>query len=420
MRLIKNKTLAQYGTVFTFDVLNKVIAGLCTIFIIRILETESYANYTLFNSIASIVASMIGSGITTGFLRMSVKNRSSGNGADGSYYTVSFIVILTFTLILLVVRRLFVAIYNTSIFIVTLSIIEAAVLSLCQLNVYVFQAREKYRIAGKIYNLKDVVIFAFLFVTFFMEFEKDTYSVIFFTILAGVLAVLMSFLIFRKERDFRFPSFDISKIEIKNLFFEIRWLICYFAILAMINASDIIILNRYSSSFYVANYGVAYKYYVLLLSLLPSISAILRVKSSTKEFEESAEKRKMYIRSWLKKTSLLSSIAVVVTPMASYFLWDLVNGDEYRIGYYCFVVFTFGAALSYMFSPMVNFVLSANLHKSLCFVSLFALIFNWIGNYILVQHYAAIGVSVTTVLSQAIINLGGTVVLLSHDRAKDK
>lgn len=391
---------------------------MCTVFIIRILGIGSYANYTLFNSIASIVASMIGSGITTGFLRMSVKKRSSGNGTDGGYYTISFLVILVFTILLFIARRLFVAIYNTSSLIVVLSIIEAAVLSICQLNVYVFQAREKYRVAGKIYNLRDVLIFVFLIMTFFMGGERDTYSVIVFTISAGVFAVLLSFLFFRKEKDFRFPSLDINKREIKSLLFEIRWLICYFAILAMINASDIIILNRYSNSYYVANYGVAYKYYVLLLSLLPSISAILRVKSSTKEFEESAEKRKMYIRSWLKKTSILSLIAVIFIPMVSYFLWDLLNGTEYKIGYYCFIVFTFGASLSYMFSPMVNFILSAKLHKSLCFVSLFALVFNLIGNYILVQQYAAIGVSVTTVLSQAIINLGSTVVLLSHDKTK--
>ena len=420
MHIKNNKALVDYGSVFSFDVINKIISGLCTIFVIRMLNTDAYAHYTLFNSIASMISSMIGSGITTGFLRMSVKKRSSGNGADGSYYTICIILVFIFSLFLFLLRSLLEKIYSTNTLIITFSIAEAAILSICQLNVYIFQAREKYVTAGKIYNLRNLALFIFLIAIYYLGVHKKADIVILGTICAGAIAILFSFVFLRQVDEFHFPSFSISRKEINNLFYEIRWLILYFAILAMINAMDVIILNRYTGSYYVANYGVAYKYYILLLSLLPSITAILRVKSSAKEYEESAIKRQFFIKTWLKNTGAISLVAIITIPLVSFFIWDVLNGADYKLAYYCFVIFTFGASFSYMFSPMINFMLSAKLHRNLCFLAFCALVFNIIGNYILVNRFAAIGVSITTVLSQVIINLGGTIILMRNDKRLKK
>ena len=416
MKIRNNKTLMQYGTVFSFDIISKIMAALCTVLVIHMLNTQAYAEYTLFNSIASIVSSMIGSGITTGFLRMSVKNRSLGNGTDGGYYTVSFSAVLALTIVLFLGRSIISVIYATNGRLVSFSIVEAAIISLCQLNVYVFQSREKFGVAGKIYNLRNAVFFIFLIIVYLVGIRDNAVIIMIGTIVAGTLAIGLSFAFFRQAKGFSFPCFDIKRKEIIQLFFEIRWLVLYFAILALINAMDVIVLNRYTNDYYVANYGVAYKYYILLLSLLPSITAILRVKTSTKEYEESVEKRQAFIKNWIKKTGILSVIALAIIPLASRLIWNVLNGSDYELAYFCFVIFIIGASLSYMFSPIINFVLAANLHIRLCSVSLLALIFNIVGNYFLARKYAAIGVTVTTVISQAIINLGGTVILLYNDR----
>lgn len=410
------KGIQDYGVVFSYDLLSKCIAALCNIFIIRMLMTEEYANYTLFQSIATSISGMIGGGITTGYLRLSVKNRSEGKNDDSGYYTLSMIAIWGITIILLASNSVFMMIYNTSFGIVVLSIIEAAVLSQCQLNVYLYQSREQFGIGGRLYNLRHIVLFFSLLLLFMLNKMKLAWHIMVGTIIAGFIVSIICTISFRNLEEFKFPSFKINKNEIKQLFFEIRWLVLYFTILALINAMDIIVLNKYTDSFYVANYGVAYKYYSLLLSLLPSITAVLRVRSSTKEYEESPEKRIDFIRRWLKKTGIIALIGIIVIPIVSFVFWNFVNGEGYSLAYWCFVIFMFGAMMSYMFSPSINFVLSAKKHKSLCLISIASLAFNIIGNVILVQKFSVIGVTITTIISQAIINIGGFMILLNEDK----
>lgn len=419
-KLIKyKKNFLDYGTVFSYDMLNKFIAGLCNIIVVRMLTEGEYANYTVFNSIASVVSGMIGSGIATAYLRLSVKHRSAGENDDSGYYTFSLMVSFVLYMIVLIFGRYIGIIYKTSLLIVVLSIAEAAILSLCQLNLYVYQAREKYGYGGKIYNLRNIVIFcALVFVLFCCE-NKSAYLVMLSTIIAGVIALVMSFVFLNKLNDFKLFSISIKINEIRQLVFEMKWLVLYFVILALMNAVDVIVLSKITNSYYVANYGVAFKYYALFMSLIPSIAAVLRVKCSTTEFEESSKKRIDFLKNWIKKTSVIALIGMIIIPVVSYFLWDVINGVGYSLAYKCFVVFLLGAMMSYIFSPSINFLLSAGMHKKLCLIAFFALLFNLVGNYIMVNRFAAVGVTIITVVSQAILNCGGAIVLIIYDTKRN-
>ena len=122
-----------------------------------------------------------------------------------------------------------------------------------------------------------------------------------------------------------------------------------------------------------------------------------------------------FVKNWIKRTSVIAMLGMLMIPIISYFIWDFINGVGYSLAYNCFVVFLLGAMMSYIFSPSVNFLLSASMHRELCLLAFFVLMFNLVGNYIMVNKFAALGVTIITVVSQAILNCGGTLILVIRD-----
>lgn len=414
---LKNKKgIKAYGIVFFFDLLNKFIAGVNGIIIVRMLTSQEYANFTVFNSIASVISGMIGSGISMAFLRLSVKDRSMNKNDDSGYYTFCIFMNWALLLSLFFFYKIIAGVYKTSSLIAILGIMEAAILSQGQLNLYVYQAREDFFGGGKIYSLRNLLIFLSLVFALLLCKKLSDKTVMISIVFAGCVVLGASFFLLRKLKDFKFPNWKIETEKIEKLFFEIKWLILYFVLLSFINAVDVIMLNKFSSSYNVANYGVAFKYYSLFLTLLPSILAVLRVKCSTNEFEESSKKRITFMKIWIKKTGIITLVVMLIVPIVSYCFWHFLNGDGYQLAYNCFIIFLFGAMLSYIFSPAVNFMLSANMHKQLCIIVFCALLFNIIGNYIMVNKCGALGVTIITVISQAMLNCGSTIILFINDK----
>lgn len=405
------KSIKNYLTVFSFDMICKIVAGVNAMILIRFLSTEEYADYTTFLSLASLISSMIGSGVTTAYLRLSVKNRSKGCKNDGAIFRMSIMMIVVAICVVLPFTPAVRMLYKTKLSIVVLALLEAFVLSITQLIIYLFQARENYKTAGKISNIRNVLVFVGLILLLFLSKLHTRITMVFVVLIAaGLFSLIVASFTIHKLDDFSFSQKG-RRNDFVALFFEIKWLILYFSLLAMNNAVDVLMLKRFSNSVQVANYGVAFKYYSLVLAFLPSLMAILRVKTSKSDFEASAEERKKYLQRWIKAFSKFTTIIAVGIVVVAFFMWELINGANYKSAYPCFFVFVIGASISYIFSPAVNFVLTGLHHKKLVLLACIALIVNATLNYIFVATYGAIIVTVTTVVSQAIINVGSTVII---------
>lgn len=402
--------------VFFYDAISKVCAAATSVFIIRMLSMNDYSDYTVFSSIAGVLASIIGSGISTAYLRMSAKRIANDRARDGSIYTFAIVIILLFTMLCFLFSNAFAYCYKVNIKIIIFGIFEAFVLSLNQLSTYVYQVRSNYSTSGKLNNIRNLSLAILLGVFFCITHTMSVNSVMITTIISGMLSATVLISLFTKKTNFQWEMPIIDRKEFMEIFFEIKWLVVYFLFLSLINSTDVIMLRMFTTEDCVANYGVAHKYYSLVLSLLPSISAVLRVRSSSKEYEESPQKRLMFVLKWIKKSTVLIIPVLFVLAIGAKILWHLLNGYNYDSSFYCFVIFLIGAGMSYIFAPCVNFVLSAGNHRKLCILAVIALIINVILNYVFIKKYGVIAVTITTVFSQAIINVGSAIIIVKKDR----
>ncbi len=195
------------------------------------------------------------------------------------------------------------------------------------------------------------------------------------------------------------------------------WIVIYLILLNLFNQMDIVMLSNMLKDEDVAMYGIAFKYYSLLLTLLPSIKAVLRVRTSKKEYVDSREHRKDFTMLWLKKTGILVVPACFLIILTSGIFMPIINGHQYDASINAFRILMIGVGISYVFASNVGIMMAANKHKTLCVLALVALIFNTITNWIFIPIWGINAAAATTVISHAILNVSATFFIL-FDKGK--
>ena len=183
-----------------------------------------------------------------------------------------------------------------------------------------------------------------------------------------------------------------------------------FAISAF-NQVDVMMLKIFTNDTAVANYGVAFKYYTLVISLLPAIQVVLRVNSSGSEMKD-PKYRKNKVIQWTKKITPIAMLLMLVGIVGAKFLFPIINGKQYDSAIYAFDVLMLGAALSYITAPNVSIMVGARKQKVLFVLSAISFVTNVVGNYIFIPSGGIIAAATATIVAHFILNGGSTLYLL--------
>ena len=111
--------------------------------------------------------------------------------------------------------------------------------------------------------------------------------------------------------------------------------------------------------------------------------------------QDPAKQRSFTLR-WIKLTSwLIFPILIFDIFGEPIFVW--INGAQYADAFFIFVVFSVGILLSFILSPQTNIIIARGNYQFLFNISLFALIFCVIGNYLLVPIWGGIGAAIVMI-----------------------
>lgn len=397
---------SDFFNVIFFDVIFKLLSAIISILLVRIMSKNSYSDFTVFSSILSMLCGVVGTGLGLLYVRRTTEIVSAGIEDKSGLYFQCLLVILIITItICLFANRIISSFYGISSALSLYACIYSGILSICTLNVNRFQAYEQYRKGGWLNILRNLIIVALLFLLLSANYDVDSEKAIRVYMFAGSVSGFVGVIIILRNE-----TISLKNMEIIPLVSEMAMLFIYYILVNINSAIDIALLKRMSTNDAVADYGIAYKYYTLLISILPSITAVFKVRTSKIEYTENPTNRIKFIKNWIKKTS----ICLIPIAMISQFLikpvMNLLNGVQYSNSINSFRVFFLGAICSYILSPGVSFLISSKRYIIMCLLALVAIIANIIGNYLMIPVIGVMGATISTVVSTFIINFGSNLI----------
>lgn len=412
----------DFSTVGWFSMAAKGLQLVVTIMLVRLLSVADYAGYTVFFTVSSTVLGIAGQSVALAYVRYNTERLSARKGFHKDWLIVfAHVLNILCLIVLLFAAYPLVEIVGVSSLVILSAIVYGFLLGTVQLNMAFLQSRERYALSGVLDNAKQVSLLVVLPIAI-VTFSGTLGSIVAAYCISGVASVAYSFFILRRWIVGHEISFHIDAGESRTFLSVSVWLILYGVTTQLFNQINVTMLSVFGNQIDVAEYGVASKYYSMILLLLPSIKTVLRVRMSKFEMTHSTDKQREASLHWIRTTFLPLGAGIAACIVGARFAFPILNGAQYNDAIIVFQILCVSAFVAYLLAPSSALIMSLNRYKTQFAISVVALSINLIGNYLLIPRMGASGTAVTTTISQIVLNLLMTVVVFrvgsSGDSAK--
>lgn len=403
------KTKSDIAITTGFDLVSKLFSVIVSLLIIRVLTVEDYADITLFNSIATFLSGIIGSGLVLSFVRYYAENLSRGRKSNYLFVFLLQTVVLAFVLVAIAFVIYSLAAQADTVLLMA-ALLYGFTLSIVSASQAFYQAKNMFAKAGIIGNVRVITLLVTtVFIFFIFGKSCKTLHIMSVYVGSGLFAVAYCmYCIFFRER----TAFSKNNTEAKKMLQESLWLILYCLIINLFNQLDIFMMKYWNMVNEVAQYGVAFRYYSIALSLLPAIQTVLRVKTADMKIVDSDDAKTKMAKSWVKSVAIFAICIVAVGQALSAPVLHLLNGAAYDGAIPIFRVLLVSVGISYLTAPNVGLMMSGNRQKMMCLIAFAALVVNLVGNYLFIPTYGGTAAAFTTVISQSILNVSCTLIII--------
>lgn len=407
---IWSKLPSDFSVVTIFSLISKAIQAILTIVIIRALTVEDYATYTVFLTLSTTILGVAGQSFSLAYVRYNTEKISIDSKAADTVFVVSHLINVVSCAFVGIVLAIVGDGFGYASYVLLLALLYGFLLGAIQVNIAFHQSRESYVVAGILDNCKQASILIFV-VTAIVVFSSTIDSMIVAYLLSGFFCFVVSLGLFVKPMRERTLRFVLDTAEAKAFIATSVWLILYNAVMQTFNQIDVSILSALGTVEQVAEYGVALKYFNIIMILLPSIKTVLRVRMSKAEMTSNVAKQKEFSIKWIKKTTLPFLVAVVAMCGLAQIFFPVLNGAQYDSAIYVFDILCVCAFFAYILAPSVSLVMSLGKYKEQFLLSLAALVINVAGDWFLTPGFGAAGVAMATTISQFALNASMTVLV---------
>lgn len=397
----------DFSTVWFFSMASKALQLVITVLLVRMLVVEDYASYTVFFTTSSTILGVTGQSVALAYVRYNTEKMSeSGGSYKDSLVVFSQLLNMGCTALLLIGTYPLAELMGVSVYLMLASIVYGFFLGAIQLNIAFFQSRERYAKSGVIENAKQVVLLGALAIAIALG-AGSLGSVVAAYCVSGLMCVLYSYALIAKSTREGGGGvlFALNSTEAHEFLAVSVWLILYSVTTQLYNQMNITMLSVFGVQSDVAEFGVASKYYNMLLVLLPSIKTVLRVRMSKAEMTHNTVKQRQFAVKWFKRTGVLFAAGIAVCAIGSAFVFPLLNGSQYNDAIPTFQILSLSAFSAYLFAPSSALIMSLNRYRLQFGIALVALAINLIGNMLLIPQMGSAGTAVATTLSQFVLNV---------------
>ena len=406
---LQNRKGGAYIIVLIFDIISKLLMAVATIVIVRLLSIDEYAIYTKFHSISVLSTTIIGTGLALAYVRFAAEKVSRGQDNSFGLFKLCSLLVCLATIISFIAIPIINKSFNTTFFISIISLIYGGVLALNKMNQSYFQVDERFSTSGIITNIKNITLCLGVAVLPIFFSNITATQTIYATIISAIIAYLIGYIYISKNSTTQ--TFSSDKSLLRALFKESWWLIIYSLLVCLFDQGCVIIMSHIASIEDIAIYGVASKYYALMLTFLSSLMTVLRIRTSNQSMVDSKDNRKAFVLNWIKRVWWIAGAVCLCTILVSRPVLTLLNGNEYIDAVPVFNILVVGVFIGYIFAPNVAVMMSAKRYKELCALALISFIINCVICVTLIPKCGAIGAAVAVVISNAFLNIVSTLII---------
>lgn len=403
----------DFSTVWVFSMASKALQLVVTVLLVRMLTVEDYASYTVFFATSSTILGVAGQSIALAYVRYNTERLTQDATYRDSLIVLSQLLNLLFLIVLLVGTYPLAKLMGVTSQLMLASIVYGFLLGAVQLNIAFFQSRERYAKSGVIENVKQLILLVALALAIALGAGSLSTVLMAYSV-SGLICAIYSVALIWREYSGQGIALKISHLEGRVFLSVSIWLILYSVTTQLFNQVNITMLAVFGTQYDVAQFGVASKYYNMVLLLLPSIKTVLRVRMSKAVMTHSTNKQRDFAVRWFKKTALLFAAGIAACVVGSRFMFPVLNGDRYSGAIPIFQILCVSAFFAYLLAPASALIMSLNRYRLQFGISLIALAVNVGGNYLLIPLVGGLGSAIATTVSQLLLNLLMTVVVFRY------
>lgn len=418
VKKIVGKLPRDFSIVTIFSLGSKLIQAVLTVVVIRVLTVEDYASYTVFLTLSGTILGVAGQSFSLAYVRYNTEKISLDPRAADTVFLISHAVNCASCALAGAVVAIGGEGFGYAPYLLLLAVLYGFILGAIQIDIAFLQSRERYAAAGVVENCKQGAILL-LVIGAVVAFGATVDSILLAYLLSGVLCLAISMGYFWQPIRTGSLRFVLDRSEARNFIAVSFWLILYSAVMQTFNQVDVSMLTAFRMTEQVAEYGVALKYYNIILVLLPSIKTVLRVRMSKAEMTTSVVRQREFALRWMRKATVPFLIGVGLLCVGAQFLFPILNGVVYDRAIFVFDILCVSAFFAYVLAPSVSLVMSLGRYREQFLLALLALAVNTAGNWLLIPGWGAVGVAISTTVSQFILNASMTFLVFWHARKAD-
>lgn len=350
---------------FTLDICSRGLSAVATVLFIRALGVSSFAYLVLFLNIGQFTGSALTGGIRMRYMRTEAERVSRGHHHDTGFG----LAMVTSMLLVLCVTAL--AIAGVSVLdtggsgsnawlFVALTAAYTAGNAAIELGIYHFQAHLKFVRAGMIAVARSIaiIVVAIAALAGFVDSGPATAGAVAATVTivgAVICAPLIRQTVSTSLRDALADDFGR----------ESAWLTLYFVGSAGFSYADIFIVGAFLNADAVSSYGAAIRYLGIVLGPVPSLIAVMRVRTSQEDVIDSAAEQSRIMITWLKRSAIPVIATIATGAIAAQFFIPLLDGGRYPDSVAIFQLLLLPALVDYLTLPASSLMLTQKRYRLL-------------------------------------------------------
>lgn len=369
-KFLFGKTGRNIWLVYFSDILNKIFNAIITVITIRVLDERNYGLYTSILSISAFSSAVAGNGLNMSMIRFLAGNNPNNTNETVPFIKTNFILqILQFMLIFV-----FIVCFSKEVSYfffknvqyrnwIVMGAVAGFGLVFMQYSMALSRAFENFRRYSILNNSNSfIILVAYLICLYFKALDLKNIILIYICV-----PLIFGIFIVKKEYIFNDLFENLKFPEIIKYFREEFFLILFFYVLALFSQINVFVVIKFKGIEELATYGVAQKYYLLILLLLTSISTVIYPKIA--RIGKDVHGLKIFLKKWLISSSCLI-VPLLLIVLVSPSILDYLNQSKYPQANLLFQILCISAWFSLCFSPLTGVLVTFRKYSFLAFSAL--------------------------------------------------
>ena len=195
---------------------------------------------------------------------------------------------------------------------------------------------------------------------------------------------------------------------------EESWLSLYYLAAAGFAYVDVLVASALLDQEQVASFGASLRYLAIVIAAIPSLGAILRVRTAQADMIDSHEAQRGMILGWMRAGALPVAVGTLVLVALSPWAIPILDGGRYPGSITVFQIFLATAASSYLSAPAVSVMMAQRRYRALALMFLVGLSVNLLGDVLVARRFGVVGIAIVSSSVYVALDLAMTVTALRY------